>query len=148
MSFCRECGAQMEDGTKFCPACGLQVEESATTDQEDATKNKAMGILAYLSWLVLIPIFGAKESKFARFHANQGLVLAITEVIWWIAQYVLQIILWSILGYRLWGFYSLLVTVLSLCNLVFLALAIIGILNAVNGLKKELPVIGKFRILK
>ena len=35
-------------------------------DPQDIQNNKAMAILAYLSWLVLIPLFAAKDSKFAR----------------------------------------------------------------------------------
>ena len=46
----------------------------------DVQENKVMGILAYLSFLVLIPLFAARESPFARFHTNQGLVLAIGEI--------------------------------------------------------------------
>ena len=49
-------------------------------EQEDIQNNKTMAILAYIGILVLIPIFAAKESKFARFHANQGLVLLIIMV--------------------------------------------------------------------
>lgn len=41
-------------------------------DPRDIQNNKVMAILAYFGILVLIPIFAAKESKFARFHANQG----------------------------------------------------------------------------
>ena len=33
-------------------------------------------------------------------------------------------------------------------NLVFLVLAVIGIINAANGRAKELPVIGKIKLLK
>lgn len=39
-------------------------------------------------------------------------------------------------------------TLFSLLGIVFLVLAIIGIINAANGKAKELPVIGKYRILK
>ena len=42
---------------------------------QDIAQNKAMAILAYLGILVLIPIFAAKNSAFAKFHANQGLIL-------------------------------------------------------------------------
>ncbi|MDO4733556.1 MAG: zinc ribbon domain-containing protein, partial [Bacillota bacterium] len=38
-------------------------------DKADIEQHKVMGVLAYLSWLVLIPIFAAPKSKFARFHA-------------------------------------------------------------------------------
>ena len=118
-------------------------DTTADFDKADIEQNKVMGVLAYLSWLVLIPIFAAKGSKFARFHANQGLVLAITEIAWWIVQGILSSVLYSI-SWRL-GFIS---TILGLVNIVFLVLLVIGIMNAANGRAKELPVIGKFKILK
>jgi uncharacterized membrane protein len=108
-------------------------------DPNDIQQNKVMGILAYLSWLVIIPLIAAKDSKFARFHCNQGLVLAIAEIITWIVFGILSNI--PVIG---WLF-----TILNgLVSLVCLVLAIIGIINAVNGRAKELPLIGKFRILK
>ena len=173
MAFCGKCGTKVEDGVKFCPGCGAPMEAStqqaqpntqtnsqtdysakisalnetadttADFDKADIEQNKVMGVLAYLSWLVLIPIFAAKGSKFARFHANQGLVLAITEIAWWIVQGILSSVLYSI-SWRL-GFIS---TILGLVNIVFLVLLVIGIMNAAYGRAKELPVIGKFKILK
>ncbi len=53
-------------------------------DPNDINQNKIMAILAYFGILVVIPILAAKESKFARFHANQGLVLFIASVAYWI----------------------------------------------------------------
>ena len=175
MAFCGKCGTKVDEGVKFCPSCGATMaapeqaaqpgqqpvqntqndfagklqnlnntaDTTADFDPKDVEQNKVMGILAYLSWLVLIPIFAAKGSKFARFHANQGLVLAITEIAWWIVQSILTSILFSI-SWRL-GFIS---TILSLVNIVFLVLLIIGIMNAASGKAKELPIIGKFKILK
>ncbi len=101
-------------------------------DKDDIEKNKTMAILAYLSWLVLIPLFAAKDSKFARYHCNQGLVLAIAEILIGILGYI-PFIGWifSIVG----GIASFLLT-------------IVGILNAANGKAKELPVVGKIKLLK
>ena len=45
--------------------------EALEVDAEDAEKNKVMGILAYLGILVLVPILAAKDSPFAKYHANQ-----------------------------------------------------------------------------
>ena len=59
-------------------------DRTSSYSPEDINNNKAMAILAYLSWLVLIPLFAAKESPFARFHVNQGLCLAIVEIICWV----------------------------------------------------------------
>ena len=158
---------ELKEGVRFCPGCGTPVEEPAQTTQQNSTtkdnfaavfntadttsqydpadveKNKAMGVLAYLSWLVLIPIFAAKDSKFARFHANQGLVLLIASAIFGVVRWVLSEILFAIS----WRLYFVTV-IISLLGLVFLALAIIGIVNAATGKAKELPVIGQIRILK
>lgn len=96
---------------------------------EDASANKWMAVLAYLGILVLIPLFVAKESKFARFHINQGLILLICSVV---------SAVFSRMG---WG------TLAWILNIVIFVLAIIGIINAVKGEAKELPVIGKFKII-
>ena len=114
-------------------------DTTAEYDQNDIQKNKGMAVLAYLSWLVLIPIFAAKDSKFARFHANQGLVLAIAEIVCGV---VLSIL--SALPFIGWIFGI----VEGLFSLVCLGFTIIGIVNAVNGKAKELPIVGKFKILK
>jgi|GEM_PF-4342849 len=42
-------------------------------DKADVEQNKVMAILAYFGILVLIPILAAKDSKFARFHAQPRL---------------------------------------------------------------------------
>lgn len=108
-------------------------------DANDIAENKIMAIFSYISWLVLVPIFGAKESKFARFHANQGLALAIAEVV--------VIVILSILGkIPVIGWIFRLVD--SLFGIVCLLFSVIGIINAANGRAKELPIVGRVRILK
>ena len=175
MAFCGKCGTQMNDGVKFCPSCGNPMEAPApeqqaqqtqqntaqtdfsakfanlnntadTTaefDQADITNNKAMGILAYLGPLVFIPMFAAKGSKFARFHTNQGLTLFIACVA---LSIVYSILNWIILAIS-WRLYFI-SSIIGLCSLVFLVIAVLGIVNVANGRAKELPVIGKFKFLK
>lgn len=109
-------------------------------EQEDITSNKTMGILAYISWLVLIPLFAAKESKYARFHVNQGIVLAIVEIVIWVVFYA---VLGSIPGIG-WLF-SIIGSLASLCCL---GLAVFGIIHVAKGEARELPLIGGIRILK
>ena len=108
-------------------------------DQNDINNNKVMAVLAYLGILVLVPIFAAKESKFARFHANQGLVLAIAEI-------AASIIVNIFDGIPLVGW--VISVAGGLIGLACLVLAIIGIVNAAQGKAKELPLIGSIRILK
>ena len=103
-----------------------------------------MAVLAYFGILVLIPILAAKESKFARFHANQGLILLITGVAYLIfVPVVIKIV--AFISYVLAGIVGI---ALGLAWLLLLVLAIIGIINAVKGEFKQLPLIGQFQILK
>ena len=114
-------------------------DTTAEYDQNDIEQNKVMAILAYLGILVLVPLFAAKESKFARFHTNQGLVLAIAEIVVSIAVNILD-------GIPLVG---IIVSIAGgLIGLVSFILAIIGIINAAQGKAKELPVIGGIKLLK
>ena len=177
MAFCGKCGTQISEDTKFCPGCGAPNEASPapapapaavpadadrqaeltaklaalnntadTTDQFDRTdieQNRAMAILAYFGPLVLVPILAAKNSKFARYHSNQGLILLALAVVYGIAYSILSSIIYAI-SWRL-GF---IVSIFGLFSIVIAVLAVIGIINALGGRAKELPVIGKFRFLK
>ncbi len=115
-------------------------DRTAEFEKEDAQQNKVMGILAYIGILVLVPIFAAKDSKFARFHANQGLVLAIFEV----ASYLVFNVILSMVKYVGWVF-GLIGWIISVGLLV---LAVLGIVAAARGQAKELPIVGQIKILK
>lgn len=119
-------------------------DTSSEFDKEDIDDNKGMSILAYISWLVLIPIFAAKKSKYAQFHANQGLILAIADTAYWIISGVITGILMIVSPIAS----AIVGAITGLCGLVFLVLVILGIVNAASGKAKELPVIGKYKILK
>jgi len=104
-------------------------------DSTDIAQNKTMAILAYLGILVLIPILAAKNSKYARYHANQGLLLFIAEI-------ALSIVL------RILVTISAVFGIFGLLDFALLALLIIGIINVSNGKEKELPIIGGYILLK
>lgn len=105
--------------------------------------DKLMGILAYLGILVLIPLLAAKESKFAQYHAKQGINLFAAEI-------VLSILYWVIglLAVFTGGIGFFLFPVLGLLWIGLLVLAIMGIINAINGEEKPLPLIGGFSLIK
>lgn len=116
---------------------------TAQFDGADISGNKAAAAISYLGLLVLIPLFAAKGSKFAKFHANQGLALLAVGVAYNIAARISAVLLLNIS----WGLYPT-VRFLRLLGLIFPVLAVMGICNAVNGKARELPIIGKMRLLR
>lgn len=161
MAVCKRCGKQLDSDAVFCSGCGTKVTEekaSATNtgnilfDTPDATptmtdwdiaQNKAMAIMAYLGVLVLIPIFVAKDSPFAKYHANQGLLSTIC-----ICAYTMTVGILSFILRLTAPMYSFIALFLGLGTFAVIGFAVIGIINAARGRAKELPFIGRFRILK
>lgn len=153
MAFCNKCGQQIDDNVQTCPNCGAPngaagnaqnfvnnftntADSTAQFDPQDIQNNKVMALLAYLGFLFLIPLLAAPNSRFARFHANQGIVLFIFGAIASIiagATCLIPFVGWIIGG------------ILGIFELV---LMILGIVNAVNGQAKQLPLIGGITILK
>lgn len=84
-----------------------------------------MGVLAYIGPLVIIPFLMEKKDEFVKFHTKQGIVLFGLELV--------IMVLGSMMYLFMLG---------TLFNLATLVLSIIGIVNVVQGQKKELPVIG------
>ena len=99
----------------------------ATVDP-DVQDGKALAWLSYLGILFLIPLLAKKENKFCQFHAKQGLVLLIAEIIVSIV-FVIPILGWivGVLGYIfVW------------------IMAIIGIVQSATGKYWKMPVLGGF----
>ena len=118
-------------------------DHTSEFEAEDIAQNKAMGILAYIGILVLVPIFAAKGSKWARWHANNGLVLAICEVAVYFTLGLLGLI----------PYVGIVFTILEwLSSLAFVGLSVFGIVNAARGKAKEFPLVGglvsKIKIIK
>ena len=108
-------------------------------DAQDIETNKIFALFAYLGILILIPVFAAKDSKFAKYHINQGLTLIICG-------FVIEIVLGILIRIPVLGIIFGIIA--SLYGLVVLAMIVVGILNALNGKAKQLPIIGKFTLLK
>lgn len=101
-------------------------------EKKDIEDNKGIAALAYL--IFFLPLLAAKESKFAKFHANQGLNLLILSLAVNTVGAIIPIIGWFI--------------ILPLGGLFTLILFIMGIVNALNGTTKKLPLIGNIELIK
>jgi uncharacterized membrane protein len=90
-----------------------------TADAKDINENKLWALLGYLGILCLIPLLAKKDSKFAHFHAKQGLILLIGEFFVWIP---------------LFGW---------LLGILIFILWIMGIVSVFSGKMKPLPIVGE-----
>ena len=88
-------------------------------------------IFAYIGIVFWLIAYIAGDKEGAKFHLNQGLVLAIASVV---ASVLSQIPVIWILG--------------SIISVICVVFAVLGIISAVKGEEKPLPVIGKIQILK
>jgi uncharacterized membrane protein len=155
MAKCKKCGKTLDEGVKFCPSCGTAVSEKSVktetqnqeiqqADPNDAEQNKGMAVVAYILFFIPLITGDHKKSPFVMYHTNQGAVLFITCVALSVASSILTTIL-----YRLpLGLISIFGLITPLVGIVMFVLFIIGILNALKGIMKPLPVIGKFVIIK
>ncbi|MEF3304093.1 DUF4870 domain-containing protein [Paenibacillus sp. GYB003] len=105
---------------------------SPEDERADIEKNKVMAILAYL--IFFIPLLAARDSKYAMYHANQGLLLFLVAVGINIVGAIIPILGWLIIA--------------PLGNLLVFVFVVLGIVNAAGGQRKPLPIIGKYEILK
>lgn len=120
------------------PPPGQPPQIAPESDAADIEKNKIYAILAYISILFIVPLVAAPQSKFARYHANQGIVLFLATVIGTVGS--------SILAMTPIGCFVFPVPFALAIGAI--ALSVIGILNAANGQYKPLPGIGHFQLLK
>ena len=50
-------------------------------DTQDIQSNKVWAVLAYLGILFFLPLVACKDSRFGKFHANQGFALFLTDLV-------------------------------------------------------------------
>lgn len=100
-------------------------------DSTDIENNKNMAGFAY--FIFFLPLLAAPDSEFAKFHANQSLLLFIVSIGGSFILSVIPIISWLLL---------------PIFSLFILVLWIMGLVNAFGGKAKELPLIGQFKIIQ
>lgn len=106
--------------------------------------NKAVNALSYTGILFFLPLVVGGDST-GKFHANQGLIALIVDVVFHVVGRVLGAlgglpliggligIIGSIFGIVAW--------------LVMVAILIFGVVNVINDKTVELPIVGKINLI-
>lgn len=84
-------------------------------------EHRILAAISYLGFLFLIPLVASKHSPLAQFHAKQGMVLFIVELV----AAAVPVVGWAL-------------------NVVLLVLAIYAAVQALQGRMWEIPVIGSW----
>ena len=100
-------------------------------DPQDIEKNKTMAGLAYL--IFFLPLIACPDSRFARFHANQALILWLAGIAGSIVLGFIPIIGWILLP------------VFTIALIIF---GVMGLVNGLGGKAKKLPIVGNYTLIK
>lgn len=85
---------------------------------------RTTGIVAYITWIGLIIAFCAGDKEGAKFHINQALVVFLFSLL-----SIIPCVGW------IWGIFMLVCWIM-------------GLIAAINEEEKEVPLIGKIRLIK
>lgn len=107
----------------------IEIQEQSYT-LEDIEKNKTMAGLSY--FIFFLPLIACPDSKYAKFHANQSLLLLLTSIVGNIILGIIPVVGWALM---------------PVFGVVIMVFGIMGLINGFGGQAKELPIIGKFRII-
>jgi len=143
---------QGQGGPQYRPYQGSQYQQPYREPERTYVPDgdaRALGVggvsaFAYSGILFFIPLTAYRDSRFARFHAGQGLNLLLAEVVYGIAVSILKALFYAI-SFGLGTAFSALFSIASIAFAVF---AVMGIVNVCKGEMKPLPLVGGFQIIK
>ena len=93
---------------------------------------KVTDIVAYITWIGLIIAFVAGDRENCKFHLNQALVI-------WLAGIIFGVV----------GIIPILGTIIAVVGGILCFVCwILGLIGAVQGTEKPVPLLGKIRLLK
>lgn len=120
--------------------------------EKEIKDGKGVAWLSYLGLLALIPYFAYKDNKYVRAHAIRGLNLLIVDVAWGVLITILTSVIHEPI--YLYGYFVGYATpwwlgLISAAGYIFIGVvSIMGIVYACTGKVKDLPLVGKIKIIK
>ena len=131
-------------------------DKSKSYTKSEKEEGRALSVVCYL--LPPIPYFLEEKNKFVKFHAAQGMNLLFVTVVYWILiTFIKSLIKIKVacesLGLLTYQEYCEITPTwiekpLNMLSIIFAVYAIIGIIYALQGKAKELPVLNKLKVFK
>ena len=102
----------------------MDTNPTNTPAGNEVSDDKVFAAMSYLSILCLLPLLMKKDRPFVQFHAKQGFLLFLFEVVIWVVAFIPPLYFIGMLASAV--------------------LAIMGLLSALTGKEWEMPVLGKY----
>lgn len=109
--------------------------ESPKVFKEEFENEKLWAASAYI--LFFLPMLAPKKTEFLKFHTRQGFNLFLAALALFVVGGVLTVVTLGVFA-----------PFMMILQLGLIALVIYGIINSLNGEKKELPLVGKYEFVK
>ena len=178
VKYCRRCGAERTDHSRFCGSCGAPFEDAPGGNYDYRydypSPNPPLPrhlplscILAYVPFLFWLPLVADRRDPLHRRCANQGLWLTLTSLIYYIGLFVVWSLLnrnagvnWAELCHTLflnWTPDNWLSKLPSMLGAqVTLAFALTPLANSLSGIFRglgsdrpyQIPVFGRFQLIR
>lgn len=107
------------------------------TASAPSSNRGVMIVLSYLWLLSLVPLLVEKDDAEVQWHAKHGVVLMLAELFLWIAMYIVQAILGTILG-------CLFALLTFPVGLAIIAVHILAIVKGLNGGRLIIPGVSQY----
>lgn len=116
-------------------------------------REKVLGAISYIGPLFVVSYLMAENSKFIKFHANQGLVffLAVIVVRFVLSAIMMAVFIPSAIVSERYGMFGMMGAgvggvglITMLVSLAIVVVGIMGVVKAAQGEQWEMPVIGKW----
>ncbi|OGY23356.1 MAG: hypothetical protein A2Y57_00065 [Candidatus Woykebacteria bacterium RBG_13_40_7b] len=102
------------------------------TGAKKISDDNLLAAISYISLISVVVLLTKKDSEYVRFHAKQGTVLFIVEVIW-------SVILFPFMWMPFLGSW-----LINLGWLVFIIASAVGFIKAYSGEKYRMPAVADF----
>jgi len=172
--FCSSCGEYLKKKKSSKKTSNINQDEifnkigdnlEKILDTEDTSKdytkkdkddNKGLALLSYIGPLALIPYFYNKGSKYVKYHAIQGMNLLIVWICYVIVSSLLSLIKITKSCDSYLGIFTNCTKVtpwwikfpVDIIGLFLFALSVIGVVYALTGVAKKLPIIDRVTLFK
>lgn len=130
MAYCIRCGNKVEDGSRFCPKCGAEIPDQTEQKAENCRQS---GTQDY-----------TYEQDYGRQPDNGQIVYKDNTYEQSQEEYFPQEEVQKNKGMGVLSYLG----ILDIAGFALLIIAIMGIVSACKGTKKELPLVGNIKILK